>query len=68
MLVICPTSLKHQWKQEIEKFTGRSAVVVEGLTGRARAAATRPTSFFKITNYDVVHRDLDADPRAGGRT
>ena len=30
VLIICPTSLKHQWQTEIEKFTGRSATVIEG--------------------------------------
>ncbi len=30
VLVISPTSLKHQWKQEIERFSARSALVVEG--------------------------------------
>ncbi|MFA6133162.1 MAG: DEAD/DEAH box helicase [Phycisphaerae bacterium] len=58
VLVICPTSLKHQWQREIEKFTGRSAVVVEGLMAsrRQRYAAE---SFYKIVNYDVIHRDLE---------
>ncbi len=37
VLVISPTSLKHQWKQEIEKFTGRPALVVEGLGPAARS-------------------------------
>ena len=32
VLIVAPTSLKHQWKQEIEKFTARDAVVVQGLT------------------------------------
>ena len=32
VLVICPTSLKHQWKQEIEKFSERSASVIGGPT------------------------------------
>lgn len=58
-LIVCPTSLKHQWKQEIEKFSGRTAEVVEGLQP-ARAMVYRNESFFKITNYDVVHRDEQA--------
>ena len=45
--------------QEIEKFTDRSAVVVEGLLAR-RAELYAAPSFYKITNYDVIHRDLDA--------
>jgi superfamily II DNA or RNA helicase len=58
VLVICPTSLKHQWRQEIERFTDRSAVVVEGLIA-ARAAAYRSSAFYHIVNYDVIHRDRD---------
>jgi superfamily II DNA or RNA helicase len=58
VLVVCPTSLKHQWRQEIGKFTDRPAEVVEGLLA-ARAARYATNTFYKITNYDVVHRDLD---------
>ncbi|MGO8688336.1 MAG: DEAD/DEAH box helicase [Thermoguttaceae bacterium] len=58
-LVISPTSLKHQWQQEIEKFAGRPALVVEGL-GPRRAELYAAESFYKLTNYDVVHRDMDA--------
>lgn len=59
VLVVCPTSLKYQWKREIETFCGRSAVVVEGLSA-ARAALYAADGFFKIVNYDVVHRDVEA--------
>ena len=53
-----PTSLKHQWQREIEKFTDRSA---DGRRGPAAAAAGlyAEDSFYKITNYDVIHRDLE---------
>jgi superfamily II DNA or RNA helicase len=57
VLVISPTSLKHQWKREIEKFTGREALVVEGLMPR-RAQLYGADAFYKLTNYDVVYRDL----------
>jgi len=56
VLIISPTSLKHQWKSEIEKFTDRSAEVVEGPT-RQRRELYRNESFFKLINYEVVHRD-----------
>jgi SNF2 family DNA or RNA helicase len=59
VLVVAPTSLKHQWKQEIEKFTDRPSLVVEGMLAR-RAALYGEPSFYKITNYDVISRDLEA--------
>jgi superfamily II DNA or RNA helicase len=59
VLVVCPTSLKHQWSREIAQFSGRSARVIEGLSP-TRLAAFREEDFFKITNYDTVHADLDS--------
>jgi len=56
-LVICPTALKHQWKREIERFVGRSATVIEGFRPTREDLYTAE-SFFKITNYDTVQRDL----------
>ena len=58
VLIISPTSLKHQWKQEIEKFSDRSVQVVEGLLAK-RTQLYASDSFYKITNYDVIYRDFD---------
>jgi superfamily II DNA or RNA helicase len=58
VLVVCPTSLKHQWEREVARFTERCAVVVGG--GRAKREDDFATaSFYKITSYDTIHRDLD---------
>jgi hypothetical protein len=46
VLVISPTSLKHQWQREIEKFTGREAAVVEGLL--ARRAEMYTNGLFRV--------------------
>lgn len=59
ILIVCPSSLKHQWKQEIEKLADRSVQIIQGLWHRRQQEYQRP-SFFKIVNYDVVHRDLTA--------
>ncbi len=58
VLVICPTSLKHQWEREIARFADRNVEVVGGLRGR-RERGYSAKSFYKIVNYDTVHSDLD---------
>ncbi len=57
VLVVCPTSLKHQWQQEITRFTDRSALAVEGSMAQ-RQTQYRNDSFYKIVNYEIIHRDL----------
>ncbi len=58
VLIISPTSLKHQWHSEIERFCGRRADVIEGLQHRRRLLYEHE-SFFKLVNYELVYRDLD---------
>ncbi|NOZ67795.1 MAG: DEAD/DEAH box helicase [Deferribacteres bacterium] len=57
-LIVSPTSLKYQWKSEIEKFTGRTVQVIEGLNHQ-RKEIYREDSFYKLINYELVFRDID---------
>jgi superfamily II DNA or RNA helicase len=58
VLIVSPTSLKYQWQGEIERFTSRTGQVVEGLVSR-RKELYRSDSFFKMINYELVHRDAE---------
>lgn len=56
-LVICPASLKEQWKKEIEKFSDEKAVIVEGPQSQREEIYKGKNAYFIIANYEVVIRD-----------
>lgn len=58
VLVVCPASLKYQWKKEIEKFSTEVAVVVEGHKKERYRLYKNSDAFFMITNYEAVLRDV----------
>ncbi|HYE70200.1 MAG TPA: DEAD/DEAH box helicase [Aquabacterium sp.] len=58
VLVVCPTSLKHQWKAEFARFAGRTAQVVHGQRVQ-RQAQYAEDSFCRIVNYEMLARDAD---------
>lgn len=57
-LIICPASLKYQWKKEIERFSGEQAVIVEGGRKERQAIYRNSPAYFFIANYEAVMRDV----------
>lgn len=57
VLVVCPTSLKSQWKGEIERFSDRSVQLVSGAMAE-RGPQYAGDCFFTICNYEQVLRDI----------
>lgn len=59
VLIVCPASLKSQWRSEIAKFSGRTSQLILG-NGVERAEQYNCESFFTICNYEQVLRDVTA--------
>ncbi|HEY6134939.1 MAG TPA: DEAD/DEAH box helicase [Rubrivivax sp.] len=58
VLVVCPTSLKHQWRAEFARFAERPAQVIHGLRPQRQGQYAEDT-FCRIVNYEMLARDAD---------
>jgi superfamily II DNA or RNA helicase len=57
VLVVCPTTLKAQWREEVRRFSGREVQLVLGSAAQ-RAKQYENGCFFTICNYEQVLRDI----------
>lgn len=64
-LIVCLASLKYNWLDEIKKFTGETALVVDGSPEKRRKKWMAQGYFFKICNYETIVSDfyIDTNPR-----
>ncbi|MFW6367034.1 MAG: DEAD/DEAH box helicase, partial [bacterium] len=59
VLIICPASLKSQWRQEIRDFSDRDGQLVLG-SAKERAEQYDNDCMFTICNYEQILRDIKA--------
>jgi len=62
VLIVCPASVKSQWRGEILRFSNRSCQVVLG-SARERLRQYENDCFFTVCNYEQVLRDIGAIER-----
>ena len=64
-LIVCPATLKSQWKKEIEKFTNEKALIVNGTPKEREEQYFNNDYYFFIVNYETILRDHIAINNAG---
>jgi SNF2 family DNA or RNA helicase len=57
VLVVCPASVKSQWRNEIERFCARDCQLISGTTA-SRGSQYANNRFFTVCNYEQVLRDI----------
>jgi SNF2 family DNA or RNA helicase len=57
VLVICPASVKSQWRNEIRRFCDRDCQLISGSTA-SRSGQYANDCFFTVCNYEQVLRDI----------
>ncbi len=65
VLIVCPASLKAQWKKEIKKFSNETARIIEGTQDERFLQYEDEDNYFLIANYESILRDHIAINNAG---
>ena len=58
-LIIVPSSLLYNWKEEIIKFTGITPTLIEGTAAQRKEIISKKSKGFMITTYQALRNDIE---------
>jgi len=59
-IIICPSTLKRNWEQEISKWTTKTCVVIDGDKNKRKKLYKQAYKYdYLIINYDLLNWDID---------
>jgi ERCC4-related helicase len=58
VLVISPASLKGEWEEQINKFTGLPSSIIQGVRAKRLRQYENP-AFFSLANYEQIRSDAE---------
>lgn len=59
-IIICPSTLKKNWMDEVETWTGKQSVIITGSRPKRKKIYKQAYKFdYLIINYDLLHHDID---------
>lgn len=58
-IIICPSTLKRNWEQEIQKWTSKTCVVIDGTPAQRKKQYKQAYKYdYLIINYDLLNFDM----------
>lgn len=58
VLIVSPASLKSEWLEQIDKFSDRQALIIQGMRKRRYQLYQQP-AFYYLANYEQILHDKD---------